>query len=50
MPRVTNYLPGDLFRRYKEEFPRNESLSGLLQDALERRLGPPKTQPPADSA
>jgi hypothetical protein len=42
MPRVTCYLPRDLHRRYVEELPRSESLSRILQEALEQRLGPRK--------
>ena len=43
MPRVTCYLPRDLHRRYVEELPRAESLSRILQEALEARL-PPRTK------
>lgn len=51
MPRVTCYLPRDLHRRYVEELPRSESLSALLQRALEDRLGPrPAASADADVA
>lgn len=38
MAHITAYVPAHLFRRYQEEWPRDESFSAWLQSELARKL------------